>query len=333
MKKIYFLIAFALQFSFSCFSQSDSLIHYTDDEKAKISDYINGLEKINPSANLSESDKKNKQEIVDLLSNSTHAYGYTNLEVIKLNNYIKNLEKAKAVAGVPTSHPKTPSNDSLHAYTDAEIVKLSNHISGLENKITAVNPSGINVDEKQQVIALLAIPSHEYTDKQVIIIANYIKHLAKQDSLNTAIAIAKVTEPVKEKEKEKTQPVKPGEEYPIDEKQEISKYEKLIFFDFNKATLKPESYKPLDDVVKILKSYVNLNFAVEGYCDSVGTAVYNLNLSNRRAATVKNYFISKGVPANRLTAAGFGKEYPIASNETEDGRAKNRRVVIKAKRK
>ena len=317
MKKIYFLILFTLQFSFFCFSQ-DSLHHYTDAEIAKISDYITSLENKRPT-NISATELKMKEQIAMLLSSSSHSY--TDLEIIKLNNYIKNLERVDEVASVE----KTPSNDSLHAYSDAEIIKLKNHVAELEKKITAVNASELNLEEQRQIAELFAIPSHEYTDAQVIKLADYIKHLTKVDSLNSISVIAKVTEETKDLTK--------TDQYHLDEEKDINKYQKLIYFNFNSELLKPESYKPLDDVVKILKSYVNLNFVVEGYCDSVGSVPYNLNLSKRRAGTVKNYIVSKGIPADRISAKGFGKSFPIATNKTDEGRAQNRRVLIKAKRK
>lgn len=328
MKKIFFLILFTLQFSFFCFSQSDSLHHYTDSEIAKISDYIANLEKKTPPENLSAADLEKKEQIAMLLGNSSHAY--TDLEVIKLNDYIKNLERVNSVASVE----KTPSNDSLHAYTDAEIVKLTNHVAELEKKVTAVNASGLNIEEQRQIAELFTIPSHEYTDAQVIKLANYIKHLTRLDSLNSIAVVAKVTEKTDStKDLTLTKPVGYGNEYKLEEAKDIDKFQKLIYFNFNSDLLKQESYKPLDDVVKILKSYVNLNFVVEGYCDSVGSIPYNLNLSKRRAGTVKKYIISKGIPADRISAIGFGKDFPVATNKTEEGRAQNRRVLIKAKRK
>ena len=337
MKKICFLILFTLQIPFSSFSQTDSSLHtYTDAEITKLSDYINNIEKANPSAVLSESDIGTKKEITDLINKPTHAY--TDNEVIKLNDYIKYLEKNKSAAGASAINypkPKTPSNDSLHAYTDAEASKLTNHINELEKRVFATNTSGLNMQEQKEIGDMLANPAHEYTDMEVIKLANYIKHLAKLDSLN-ALTIAKVDEKVKENpetEKEIVKAIEAGKEYHLEEEKDIDKYEKLVFFNFNSSILKDESFKPLDEVVKILKSYVNLNFVVEGYCDSIGSAVYNLSLSKRRAASVKAYFVSKGIPASRLAATGYGKEFPIATNMTEEGRAQNRRVAIKAKRK
>ncbi|MES2397286.1 MAG: OmpA family protein [Bacteroidota bacterium] len=105
-----------------------------------------------------------------------------------------------------------------------------------------------------------------------------------------------------------------------------------MFFNFDSSIIKTESYKPLEEVVKLMKSQIDFKFVVEGYCDSVGSSAYNLSLSNRRAGSVKRYFISKGVPANRISAIGYGEANPIATNMTEEGRAKNRRVEIKAKK-
>jgi outer membrane protein OmpA-like peptidoglycan-associated protein len=95
--------------------------------------------------------------------------------------------------------------------------------------------------------------------------------------------------------------------------------------------LTEDSYKPLDDILKILTSYINLNFIIEGYTDAVGSDEYNLALSKRRAKTIREYFISKGIPAARIASVtGYGETKPIGSNETEEGKAMNRRVEIKA---
>jgi OOP family OmpA-OmpF porin len=74
-------------------------------------------------------------------------------------------------------------------------------------------------------------------------------------------------------------------------------------------------------------------FIVEGHTDNVGADAYNMNLSKERAKAVMDYLVSKGVPATKISSVGYGEEKPIASNETEEGRSKNRRVEIKAKKK
>ncbi|MEA2624168.1 MAG: OmpA-OmpF porin, family [Candidatus Binatota bacterium] len=99
-----------------------------------------------------------------------------------------------------------------------------------------------------------------------------------------------------------------------------------IHFEFDRATIRRESYPVLDDVAAVLKENAGLNILVEGHTDSVGTVSYNQKLSERRAASVKQYLAGHGVAAERLAIAGRGELAPIASNETAVGRAMNRRV-------
>lgn len=85
----------------------------------------------------------------------------------------------------------------------------------------------------------------------------------------------------------------------------------------------------LDEVVQIMKAHPEIvRVRVEGHTDTVGSAKYNLALSDRRAKTVKDYLISHGIESSRLTSKGFGLTRPIATNKTEEGRARNRRVEI-----
>jgi OOP family OmpA-OmpF porin len=99
-------------------------------------------------------------------------------------------------------------------------------------------------------------------------------------------------------------------------------------FDFDKATLRPAGKAKLDENVKVLTTYPDINVEIAGYTDSIGTAKYNMGLSKRRAATVKKYLESKGIADSRMTSKGFGETHPVASNKTAAGRAKNRRVEI-----
>ena len=101
-----------------------------------------------------------------------------------------------------------------------------------------------------------------------------------------------------------------------------------ILFDFDKAEIKPEYRTELRRVATYLANHPDGKVKVEGHTDSVGSAEYNKELSQRRANSVKEYLIREfGVKENRLEARGYGEEEPVASNETEQGRQKNRRVV------
>jgi OOP family OmpA-OmpF porin len=102
-----------------------------------------------------------------------------------------------------------------------------------------------------------------------------------------------------------------------------------VNFAFDKSDLLPESYPVLDKAVTLLNSKPNLNVEIQGYTDYIGTADYNQQLSVERAKTVKAYLVTKGIAETRLTTVGFGKDNPVADNETDEGRAMNRRIVFK----
>jgi len=101
-----------------------------------------------------------------------------------------------------------------------------------------------------------------------------------------------------------------------------------ILFDTNSARIK-DTYV-LDEAVKILEANPALTGEIRGHTDNTGPEEYNMKLSQRRADAVLEYFVSKGVSADRLRAVGYGESSPVASNDTRDGRALNRRVEIKA---
>ncbi|MEA2110576.1 MAG: OmpA family protein [Campylobacterota bacterium] len=101
-----------------------------------------------------------------------------------------------------------------------------------------------------------------------------------------------------------------------------------IFFDFNKATLKPESKKAILSAVALMQRYGDLVLLVHGHTDNKGSDTYNHKLSKERAASVRKAIITEGIESSRLQSQGYGEEKPIASNETEEGRAQNRRVEL-----
>ncbi len=101
-----------------------------------------------------------------------------------------------------------------------------------------------------------------------------------------------------------------------------------VHFDFNKATLKPDAAPVIAEVVKLMKANPALRLEIDGYTDNVGARDYNVKLSGSRAAAVAAAVIGQGVDAGRLATAGLGPDKPVASNDTDEGRAKNRRVEL-----
>lgn len=100
------------------------------------------------------------------------------------------------------------------------------------------------------------------------------------------------------------------------------------FFDFDKSTLKPEGRQLLDQVAQQVASIDLETIIAVGHTDSIGSDAYNQKLSERRAASVKEYLVGKGIDPNRIYTEGKGKNSPVASNKTKEGRAQNRRVEI-----
>src|SRR5580693_102314 len=99
-----------------------------------------------------------------------------------------------------------------------------------------------------------------------------------------------------------------------------------VLFNFNKYTLKPEARERLARISGIVLAYPDLHLNIEGYTDSIGTDEYNQTLSEKRAATVRDYLVTSGVSINNVVAQGFGKADPVADNSTAAGRKLNRRV-------
>ncbi len=102
-----------------------------------------------------------------------------------------------------------------------------------------------------------------------------------------------------------------------------------LFFDTDKSDLKQTSELELDRLVRFLKNNPNISIQINGHTDNVGQAAYNVALSERRAQSVVNYLISKGIAKERLTSKGFGMTKPVASNDTAEGKASNRRVEMR----
>ena len=106
-----------------------------------------------------------------------------------------------------------------------------------------------------------------------------------------------------------------------------------LLFDTGKATLQPESQAQLKDVAAILKAYPKVHVRIGGYTDNVGDKAANVKLSQERATNVAGELVKLGIDKSRLDSKGYGEEHPVASNDNEEGRAKNRRISMRVTEK
>lgn len=99
-------------------------------------------------------------------------------------------------------------------------------------------------------------------------------------------------------------------------------------FAFDSARLTSEGEAILDEAVSVLNRHPSITVRAEGHTDSIGSEAYNMQLGQRRADSVRDYLVSQGISSSRITARSFGESVPAASNDTESGRAQNRRVEL-----
>jgi K(+)-stimulated pyrophosphate-energized sodium pump len=115
----------------------------------------------------------------------------------------------------------------------------------------------------------------------------------------------------------------PGKSFAFDE----------VTFETDSAALTPDSADQIAQLATVLKAYPSVNVSVEGHTDNTGDPAVNKKLSEDRAASVKAALINQGIPADQVTSVGWGAEKPVASNDTEEGKLKNRRVEITLQKK
>ena len=101
-----------------------------------------------------------------------------------------------------------------------------------------------------------------------------------------------------------------------------------LLFDTGKATLQPSSQEQLANIAAILKAYPNAHVKIGGYTDNTGDAAANVALSDARAKNVMDALVAAGVDPSRLESKGYGDQYPVGDNATEEGRAQNRRIAL-----
>ena len=101
-----------------------------------------------------------------------------------------------------------------------------------------------------------------------------------------------------------------------------------MHFDFDRYTLRPDALRILDDAVTAMQANPTLKITIEGHTCNIGTAEYNLALGERRAKAVREYLVSRGISADRLTTVSYGEERPKYDNSREDTRRLNRRAAL-----
>lgn len=181
-------------------------------------------------------------------------------------------------------------------------IKATVQIKSLESKRVTFIP----VDEDGDYVASL-LKNEDYLltikGEDIVYQSTYV---AAKDS---------ITAPVIKLEME-VQPIEVGMHYRLHN----------IYFAFNSADILSSSQKVLDEFIVFLNDHPTMTISIEGHTDNVGSDEFNLILSENRAKAVYNYLVNNGIDADRLQYKGFGKTTPIATNETEEGRAMNRRT-------
>jgi len=102
-----------------------------------------------------------------------------------------------------------------------------------------------------------------------------------------------------------------------------------VHFDVDKATLRPDSYSQLNELLEYLQRHPEIKIEIAGHTDNTGNDAHNLALSQDRSNAIKNYLVKKGIKATQVTAKGYGSKQPVADNATEDGRQLNRRTEVR----
>ena len=211
-----------------------------------------------------------------------------------------------------------------NVYSEDEAMKLSAYGKNLEKSILEKNPADTALIARLQ--GDFSSDLCGYTDDEAVKLSNYLKALEKQDSINKIVAepvIETTIEKVKETVNTETVVEKPS----TPTSKTISAVETLLFAS-GSAQLKVAK---LTAIVNQLKADSKLTVNIDGYTDTDGSDELNITLSKKRAKSVKDYLISRGIKADRITTNGFGKSNPIADNNSPEGKAQNRRATISVK--
>ena len=179
------------------------------------------------------------------------------------------------------------------------------------------------------------VQAHEALDvREQAMAEQEIQQAAHQQLSQTQAQLSQTTQQLQRTQAEKEEIERKAREalagltVKLDERGTVITLPGQVLFMTGKASLRPPSRQKLNQVAEALKGDPSHSVIVEGHTDSTGTDAKNERLSQQRAEAVKDYLVSRGVKADRVTAKGFGKAKPIATNATPEGRAENRRVEI-----
>ena len=102
-----------------------------------------------------------------------------------------------------------------------------------------------------------------------------------------------------------------------------------VYFEFDRSNIRPDAAPVLDEAAGLLRDEGDISIVAEGHTDSIGSDAYNMKLGQRRADSVRNYLVNKGISGKRIRTESYGESRPVATNETAEGRAQNRRVELR----
>jgi outer membrane protein OmpA-like peptidoglycan-associated protein len=212
-----------------------------------------------------------------------------------------------------------------NVYSEDEAMKLSAYGKNLEKSILEKNPADTALIAKLK--GDFSSDLCGYTDDESVKLSNYLKALEKQDSINKKVAEPVIETKIETVTKE-TETVVEKPLTPISNTTGNTKTVETLLFESNSSQLKVAE---ISAIIAQLKANKKLTVNIDGYTDADASSEFNMALSKRRAKTVKDYLISKGISASRITINAHGEDNPVADNNSEEGKAKNRRAIISIK--
>ena len=263
---------------------------------------------------------------VGYFSTSKNAIGETDIAKVKLNKW----QQAKSFVQLKGKIVNAKSNKAVDAKLSYDIISEE----GVKTVTVSATNGSYNITlpyGKKYVITSKADNYFEVKDTIDLLASDLNKEVSRDFYLIPEIVINDYNDTLKldqdgniiERKRinldENLTDLKPGEILVTNN----------ILFDFAKSLLRNEAYAELDKIVRMMRANPTMKIELSAYTDEIGNAKRNQDLSDDRAFAAKQYLLSKSIEADRIIAKGFGKKNPIASNKTEEGRQKNRRVEFK----